>query len=297
MLRLLKKPTSFAKKPRKINTWRFSSTYAGKKTLQIASDLHIENYPDPKLTDFITPSSPNLALVGDIGIPYMPSYSRFLDECSKTFENTYLITGNHEYYQHKNEFNKRLTMVETNELIGDLVKKYKNIHYLNNNSASLYDYTILGTTLWSPLPLAQEKLCKMLVQSMNDYRMIFKSSSPSGIKTEITDNDVTTLYYNNFNWLGTNITQHSNNKVIVLSHHLPSYKLVAPQYKNSWLNFCFASDSDRLMLPNVKYWFCGHTHTAMNKMIGGCRCIVNPFGYSGENGHNGYKRDLVVTLE
>lgn len=273
---------------------RMTSTYTGKKTIQLASDLHLENYPNPKLRDFITPNSPNLALVGDIGIPYMPSYAQFIEECSKEFENTYLITGNHEYYQHKNKSDDILTMDETNNKIKEITQKYKNIHYLDNKSANLYDYTILGTTLWSFLPIENRLLSSYLMNSMNDYRTIFKSL-PTGIKTEITDKDTTVLHLDNYMWLMRSIQP--DKKYIILSHHLPSFKLIAPQYKNSPLNPCFASNLDHLMTSNVKYWFSGHTHTAMKKTINGCQCVVNPFGYSGENGKNGYCHDLTITLE
>ncbi len=67
--------------------------------LQIASDLHIEMLEPPQLQNlehFIKPGSKGgeiLALLGDIGIPTLPSYAAFLGSCSRAFKHVLVIGG------------------------------------------------------------------------------------------------------------------------------------------------------------------------------------------------------------
>jgi hypothetical protein len=71
----------------------------------------------------------------------------------------------------------------------------------------------------------------------------------------------------------------------VLSHHLPTFHLISPKYKNSYYNNAFASNLDYLMQNhnNINYWLCGHTHSSMHCIINNCQCMTNPHGYPGEN--------------
>jgi hypothetical protein len=66
----------------------------------------------------------------------------------------------------------------------------------------------------------------------------------------------------------------------VISHHLPSYTLVADHYKNldPPINSAFASEIPEAESPQIKAWVAGHTHTPMK--LG--KFHVNPFGYPTE---------------
>jgi Icc-related predicted phosphoesterase len=89
-----------------------------------------------------------------------------------------------------------------------------------------YNYNILGTTLW--VPFYEQK------------------------------------YKENVEWLTNNIKNNEN--VIVLSHYLPSYKLIVPKYwtkEYEPLQKQYASDLEHLMKPNVKFWLCGHSHSKL----------------------------------
>lgn len=68
--------------------------------------------------------------------------------------------------------------------------KLGNVEYLSNKKTKLHNYDILGTTLW--VPFYEKK------------------------------------YKENVEWLTSNIIDSEN--VIVLSHYLPSYKLIVPKY-------------------------------------------------------------------
>ena len=69
---------------------------------------------------------------------------------------------------------------------------------------------------------------------------------------------------------------------IVMTHHLPSYKLIHPEYQKieyEKYNSAYASDSDGLVYK-AKLWIHGHTHKASDIIFDGItRCICNPYGY------------------
>lgn len=66
--------------------------------IQIYSDIHLEFYNTfPK----INKKAKYLILAGDIGRICDKNYKEFIDYCSKTWEQTIVILGNHEFYHKK----------------------------------------------------------------------------------------------------------------------------------------------------------------------------------------------------
>lgn len=286
--------------------------------IQIASDLHLEFYESPRLRDFIAETNaPFLALMGDIGIPYLLSYENFLKECSESYSQTFIISGNHEYYQHKNK-GEIWNIDKTNSEIERIVSKFINVHFLNNKYYQLDDnFVILGTTLWSDIPDDTDESVSIAI---NDFKNIYYFDG--SVNQKVTPKYITSLHKSNVKWLEQTINNfsgaqhakcqhilepvsknhtstenawlHSDKKIIIMSHHLPSYKMISPKYKNSPVNCCFASNLDHLILPNIVYWLSGHTHDSVYTIINSCRCIVNPAGYLGEN--RKYIENYVINL-
>ena len=254
--------------------------------LQIASDIHLEFYDDPKLRDFIDATDADvLLLCGDIGPPYLGSYDKFLAECSQAYSHVVIIAGNHEYYQFKNP--DKWTIERTDMEINNIVAKYTNVTYLNNSSYKLNDeYIILGTILWTNIPKHMHIEAQM---SMNDYRYIYTESSKA------IPSITSSLHDTNIKWLRKELEQNSDRKIIIMTHHLPSYKMINKKFKDYPLNCCFANaDDDVLSGSNVKFCFSGHSHSNTDVVINDCRCIINPHGYRGEN--PGFIKNLVISL-
>src|SRR4029078_10107567 len=200
------------------------------------SDLHLEHYPAKynKFNNIIKPtvikdaenSSQILLLCGDIGHPNTSKYINFLEYCSKNYEKTFIITGNHEYYY--SDFN------QINSFINQLCKSFSNIYFLNNKSHSINSkWVILGTTLWSEI-----KDKDIIKDKMNDYHKIT-------INNKILTPEFTIdLYNKNVDWIKKQIKKHNDKNIIIMTHHLPSFKTVVPQWKNNIVNQAFASNLD-----------------------------------------------------
>jgi DNA repair exonuclease SbcCD nuclease subunit len=246
--------------------------------MQVISDLHLEFYVTPRLRDFVTKTTAKiLCIAGDLGIPYLESYDSFLKECSEEYEKTFIITGNHEYYQHKNKSNL-LTINDTNDLIKNITSKYNNIWFLNNDHHVLDDKKIiLGTTLWTNIPEQYRYYAK---RSMNDYKQSYYLKDE--YLENITPNYTSLLHEDNVKWLKERLEEFKDKEVIIMTHHLPSFKMIAKKYQNNPINYCFATDLEDLLSPNIKYWISGHTHDPIDVKIKNVRCIVNPFGYKAE---------------
>lgn len=260
--------------------------------LQFLSDIHLENHKqEVNILNFLKPSATYLAILGDLGYPNHENYKEFLRQASALFEKVFLVSGNHEYYitQYK-EFN---TMDDVNKLIQEICTNFPNIFYLNNKEYILDDdIIILGTTLWSNIP---EEYSAHVALMLNDYNYIYKNHNNE--KLNIDTNDVTKLFNTNLEWLSENLNYYKNKKIIILSHHLPSFQLIHRMYVGNVINYGFASNLDYFMKEknNIKYWLCGHTHFCMEAKINECFCITNPLGYRGSHNRN-YNKEKIITI-
>lgn len=214
--------------------------------LQYISDIHLEYRTT---IPNIQPRTNNLALLGDIGHPNKPLYSEFVKYCSKNWDKVILLSGNHEYEQTK------YSMKEVDQMIHTITNKYPNITYLNNRKLMLDNHLILGTTLWS-------------------------DSTKTAPGHKIND-----LHSKSLKWLEENIKKNSDKDIIVLTHYLPSYKLIIPKYYNYKAKFQFYTNLDYLIEKPVKAWLCGHSHCQIEKYINGVYCGINTYGYPYERLH------------
>lgn len=226
--------------------------------LQYVSDIHLE-YRNK--IPIIKPKTNYLALLGDIGYPNQPIYHEFLKYCSQNWDQVILLSGNHEYWaKHtniqdnnvlvKNDYVNKNTHFENIDLmISNLVSKYDNIHFLNNASYLLDNHLILGTTLWSKNP---------------DHPRIL------------------TEHRKSVNWLEDSIDKNSHQQIIVLTHHLPSYRLIIPKYQNHPNKHRYATNLDYLIKPPISAWLCGHSHCQFETKINNIYCGINAYNHFNE---------------
>lgn len=264
----------------------------------VTSDIHLEFHPNinditSKILKEISEcplAERVLYLCGDIGHPFAQSYSEFLDFCSDNFKYVLVIAGNHEYY---NICGKYHTMSEIDSQMDKLVKKYPNVYNLNNSYCILPEFRtiVVGSTLWSELDEKNHH------KGINDFNNIVTDESKK------TNSNLTLLEYNQLhkkdlegliNKIDEIAELRHNDPLddyifVVMTHHLPSYKLIAPQYTGSLINHFFATDLDSTIkklndnsYSCISHWFCGHTHTRMTTDIYGTTVIVNPYGYPHE---------------
>ncbi len=134
---------------------------------------------------------------------------------------------------------------KTDQIISEISLKFKNINFLNNSQTHLGQYMILGTTLWSNAKIHQN------------------------------------YYENSIKWLENKINI-TDGPLIILTHHLPSFKLIVPEYMTKEYEAVrdrYASNLDHLMTDKVKVWLCGHSHCIHEIKINNTLCAINAFGH------------------
>jgi predicted phosphohydrolase len=237
------------------------------------SDIHLELLHRHKINvnsiiDKIKPNKEHVCiLAGDIGNPYSKNYNIFMNYINNSFRKTFVIAGNHEYY------NNYKTIEETNEYLTNYFKdnSFNNISFLNNSFEHYDDYCFIGTTLWS-----------------NIHNPKYKISDIDCIK------DLDIEKYNNLN----KSSRCFLNNNIIITHHIPSDLLIHPKYLtpnmqpyNQW----FYSNMEHFINENgnkIKCWLYGHTHTPSNCIINNIPVICNPIGYINENDFEDYDKTI-----
>ena len=249
-----------------------------KLKIRYFSDLHLEFIHPNKIEQFIK-QIPNgideiCVLAGDIGNPFEPNYDIFMNFIATNFIKTFIITGNHEYY------NKTKTIEETNIYIENYFKKFDNISFLNNNYEYYNNYCFIGTTLWSKITNPTYEINDVYHIPYFDY-----------------------IQYNRLNMLSVDFLEdvlQKNENCIIITHHVPSNSLIDIKYKtqkmrpyNQWF-FCDMDDLIEKYNNKIKCWIYGHTHTSSNVIINNIPFLCNPIGYPNENSNLEFQKNITI---
>jgi predicted phosphodiesterase len=238
--------------------------------VQYLSDVHLEfmqKLPKIKVMADV------LCLAGDIGYPFSGIYREFLIKMNSNFKKVFIITGNHEYYN-INKYGTH-TIDEINRMIESIIYNHKltNVTFLNNSYEVYNDVIFAGTTLWSKIPsVNMNDICLM-----NDFKAIENMTF-----------DTFNILHNescNFieNLLTKVVSEHTGKKIVMMTHHLPSFDLINGRYKYENTNCFYASSSERFFVEPIKAWIYGHTHIPSKKIINDIQFVCNPKGYPNEN--------------
>ena len=242
------------------------------------SDLHLEFIKSSHIKQFIQKISPGMdeicVLAGDIGNPYQSNYDIFMKYISINFKKTFVISGNHEYY------NKSKTIQETAAFLNDYFKQFDNISFLNNQIEIYENHCFVGSTLWSKITNPDYKI--------NDVY-------------EIPGFDH--IQYNKLNMLSVDFLENAlqnNNNCVIITHHLPSNSLIDVKYKtkkmlpyNQWF-FCDMDAFIETHKEKIKCWIYGHTHTVSNNTINDIPLLCNPIGYPNENSKLDFQKTVII---
>lgn len=220
--------------------------------LQYLSDVHLEyKYKVPR----IKKQANNLALLGDIGNPFTTKYHDFIYQASNEFEKVFLIAGNHEYWHNK-------SISHTNYKIMDICSKFNNVNFMNNQYYLNNNILILGSTLWSNIYKSNH-----LIKGDNKY-------------INISCNELNHLYNNCINWLKKEIKNNQDKDIIILTHFVPTFKLIEDKYKTKHFkkyNDRFTTNLDYMIKKPIIAWLCGHSHSVIESNLDNAYIGINKF--------------------
>lgn len=233
--------------------------------IQYASDLHLEFPQNWKFikANPLQPVGDVLVLAGDI-VPFaiMNQYNDFFSYLSDHFEQTYWLPGNHEYYH--------FDIATKCGVIDEKIKS--NVTLVNNISVKHRDVNILFSTLWSQISVASQW---QIERSLNDFHQIKYND------LRFTTEHYNTLHQESLDFIKQSVKNLNAEKLVVFSHHCPTFFHYPPKYKGDILNEAFASELyDFIESSNIAYWGYGHHHyNTPDFFIGNTRLVTNQLGY------------------
>jgi Icc-related predicted phosphoesterase len=190
----------------------------------------------------------------------------FFKLVSEKYKRVIWVLGNHEYYG--------LDYTKAKDLAKSMESMYPNLHVLQNEYVVIDGVAFYGSTLWTDLTNPNDSL--LAKYSMSDYKHIRHNNRSLNPSYTTAEHQYTIKNLQDFR------NVFPGHKRVVITHHTPSLKSVAPQYKGNSLNCCFANNLDELVeYVDPVIWVHGHTHTGFNYSIGNTTVLCTPRGYQG----------------
>jgi len=253
--------------------------------IQYASDLHLEFHENSRwLKDNpLLPVGDILVLAGDIGYLGDENYNRhpFWDWCAENFRQTIVVPGNHELYK----------SFDINELHEgwqlNIRPKVKAVY--NCVIPISQDIELIASTLWAKIPPHEEFQTE---RGVTDFHRIrngqFRLSAQRFNKEHDTCRE----------FIERSVAESYAQHIIVATHHVPSFALMADEFKRSPINGAFTVELGNYIADSrIDYWIYGHSHRNINKIIGNTRCICNQLGYTFHGEQTSFRRDAIIEIE
>lgn len=217
-------------------------------------------------------------------------FRNFLRDCSEDFPHVIYIAGNHEFYHGK--FHRGL------DTLREECARYPNVHFIENDSITIDDTIFVGGTLWTDMKDLDPLTMMCAEQRMNDYHII--KNDNNGYRS-IDAMDTVKRHRKTLEYIQVVVDNApTDKKIVVVSHHAPSFNSVDTRYKDDSTNGAYASDLVNFILdrPQIKVWTHGHMHCRNDYMIGETRIVANPRGYwqNGYGEDTGFEIDLIVEI-
>jgi hypothetical protein len=244
--------------------------------IRVASDLHLEFFKGAvaELADhFLSAdgrdSESVLVLAGDIS-SNVPQLAGFLAHVEARFRHVVFVPGNHEYFGHD--------MDDCNRMLQEGKFQRTTVAAGYVATVQVLGVTFVACTLWASGGASASQRSRVL-EVMRDFRHIQRLGEP-----------FTVAYMQALNrsqrYALACALRCTEGPTVVVSHHLPSFKLCHPRFDIA-CNGGFASNCDDLMHGEraPALWIHGHTHDTIDTAIGRTRVVCNPAGYRPEWGN------------
>lgn len=172
------------------------------------------------------------------------------------------------------------------------------VHLLHRERVTVGAVRFLGCTLWTDYRLLGSPKVSMVMagQELDDHRLI-RYREGSGHISRFMPWLTAAEHRLDLAFIADELAKSHEGPTVVVTHHLPSGRSIAPRFSDSPLNPTFASDLNWLIRERAPaLWVHGHTHEACDFQIEGTRVLCNPLGYRSAR-DNGFRPDLIVQLD
>ena len=251
--------------------------------IQYASDLHLEFSDNSRYLkqNPLRPVGDILVLAGDIGYLNDDNYSKhpFWDWVSDNYRQVIVAVGNHELYKYFDLAKMPQGLVCA---IRDNVKCYYDAVVRIEN----VDFII--STLWAKILLEDAYLTEHYV---SDFRRILHNNEP------LTWDNFNREHDKCFSFIQNEVSKSAAEHIVVVTHHVPSFQLVSPDFTGSKINGAFTVELEKYIKHSpIEYWIYGHSHRNIDKIIGKTKCVTNQLGYVSHNEHLSFDLGKIIEL-
>ena len=252
--------------------------------IQYASDLHVEMSANRRYMQNIPfdVSGDVLILAGDIGYlcDKTPPCPMFWEWASANYREVLIVPGNHEYYQNYD------ILADGDSWSREILP---NVNYHQNKVIRIDNTDFILSTLWSHIRPEDKYVVQ---QGMYDFRQIMHGDR------RFTTEDFNAEHQKCLNFIEQSVAESTAEHIVVVTHHLPTLEVVAPQHKSSLLNSAFATElGDFIADSRIDVWIFGHSHANIDATIGNTRIVSNQMGYVYYGEHlQDFKGDKFIEL-
>lgn len=257
----------------------------------ILSDLHLE------FGDFFIPEGENeketaIVLAGDIGLVKKPyTYNDFIANTCDRFKKVIWILGNHEYYG--TNFPTALAKV------WNATRNHENLEVVEKETVVVDDVAFVCATLWTSMDNNNIMTMNDAKLWMNDYKQIRTGPEHEPWKRKLRPLDTLADHYRAVEYIFPEIIKQKENgkKIVVVTHHLPSFQSIHKSRRGDSLNGAYASELfEDIMETQPNIWCHGHTHDSSDYMIGSTRVLCNPRGYDKIEVNKNFNPKLIIEI-
>lgn len=257
----------------------------------VLSDLHLEFQP------FMVPEQDDEAntiviLAGDIGVAKKPhTYDYFIHDLAKRFRAVLWVMGNHEHYKYN--------MPSTHAKLFMATVDYDNVLVLEKDTVEFDDVVFVCATLWTDMDNNNPVTTYQAGLVMNDYKYIRIGPEDEPWKRKLKVTDTIAEHLRTKEFIFSEIERNKNNgkKVVVVTHHLPSFLSIDESHKGDSLNGAYATElGEYIVEAEPEIWIHGHTHSSADYTLGETRIICNPRGYCPDYPNSEFNDKMIIEI-
>ena len=132
-----------------------------------------------------------------------------------------------------------------------------------------------------------EQAAKFVESHLECYKILFPHYTDHSIRHSfnVMDN-MYKLMLRNIAVIKQSVSESDAEKIVVVTHHLPTFAALDERHKGSVLNTAYATELGNYIADSrISAWIYGHSHHCTDLMIGNTHLVSNPLGYvfCGEN--------------
>ena len=278
--------------------------------IQLLSDLHLEAHP--RFCPTPASDADVLVLAGDIGSYQSGSSLQDSDFGLARFSPragwptpVLFVPGNHEY--DNLDFDAAHARLQAScERLGIVWLERQTAHLSIPHSPTSTHRPVrfIGTTLWSDFdafgidghePHAVAATCKARDKAFRAANFYLHKTGTTRNSEPFLAPQVRSLSLQCQQWLLEQLAEPFAGPTVVITHFAPSLRSADPRYGTTpgTAGFCNRLDD---LFPRVDLWLHGHLHCPSDYLVGNCRVVANPLGYSRKGEQNHFNPTLCLSV-